>query len=182
MCILKTLKLRYELKLANRTLANKVEYLRKQGCEIGKNTRLLCHTSCFGSEPYMVKVGDDCLFSHNINIFTHDGGVKVLNSLNYFDGKAMDKIGCVTIGNNCFIGNSAKIMPGVTIGDNVIVGSGAIVTKDVPSNSVVAGVPAKIICTIEEYYQKNIDNFIFIGGMNYEQKKEHILNVTAREN
>ena len=67
-------------------------------------------------------------------------------------------------------------MPGVNIGDNVIVGTGAIVTKNVPSNSVVAGVPAKVICTIDEYYQKNADSFVPTGRMNAAEKKQYILN------
>jgi len=49
------------------------------------------------------------------------------------------------IGKRCFIGANAIIMPGVTVGNESIIGSGAIVTKDVPSNSIVAGNPAKII-------------------------------------
>lgn len=163
-------------KLANRSFASKTKYLRNNGCTIGENTRLLCYVSDLGSEPYMIKIGNDCLISHNVSFFTHDGGVKVLNSMNYFDGKSMDKIGFITIGNNCFIGNGSKIMPGVTIGDNVIVGAGAIITKDVPSNCVVAGVPAKVICSIDEYYQKNIDLFIPTGNMSREEKKEYILN------
>lgn len=51
------------------------------------------------------------------------------------------------IGKKCFIGANAIIMPGVTINDEVIVGAGAIVTKNVPSNSIVAGNPAKVIKT-----------------------------------
>ncbi len=49
------------------------------------------------------------------------------------------------IGNNCFVGTGAKIMAGVHMGDNVIVGANAVVTKDVPAYSIVAGVPAKVI-------------------------------------
>lgn len=56
----------------------------------------------------------------------------------------------VTIGDNCWIGANSTINPGVTIGDNVVVGSGAVVTKDVPDNCVVAGVPAKIIRRLDE--------------------------------
>lgn len=163
-------------KLANRNFATKIKYLREQGYTIGENTRLLCYVSSFGSEPYMITIVNDCLISHNVNFFTHDGGVKVLNSLGYFNGQSMDKVGYITIGNNCFIGNGVKIMPGVNIGDNVIVGTRAIVTKNVPSNSVVAGVPAKVICTIDEYYQKNADSFVPTGRMNAAEKKQYILN------
>ena len=112
------------------------------------------------------------MFSGNVSLYTHDGGVKVLNSLNYFDGKRMDKVGKIVIGNNCFIGAHSKIMPGVTIGDNVIVGAGAIVTKDVPSNSIVAGIPARVICTIDDYYEKNKKNFYPTLGMSFEEKKK----------
>ena len=49
------------------------------------------------------------------------------------------------IGDNCFIGNGAILLPGITIGNEVIVGAGSVVTKDVPSNSIVAGNPAKVI-------------------------------------
>lgn len=164
-------------KKANRTSAGKVAYLREKGCKIGKKTRLLCDIGSLGTEPYLVEIGNDCLLSGNLGFFTHDGGVKVLNSLSYFDGKSMDKVGKIVIGDNCFIGNSAKIMSGVTIGDNVIVGAGSIVTKDVPSNSVAAGVPAKVICTIDEFYQKNKDKFQPTAKMSAEEKKEYLLKI-----
>jgi len=164
-------------KMANRTSAKRVEYLRAQGCKIGKGTRLLCGTGCFGTEPYLVEIGEDCLLSSTLSFFTHERGVKVLNSLNYFDGVAMDKVGKIVVGNNCFIGHGAKIMPGVTIGDNVIVGACAIVTKDVPSNSVVAGMPARVICTIDDFYNKNKDKFQPTAKMSDEEKKEYLLKV-----
>ncbi|WP_276866657.1 DapH/DapD/GlmU-related protein [Bacteroides heparinolyticus] len=51
----------------------------------------------------------------------------------------------VRIGDNCFIGNGAILLPGITIGNEVIVGAGSVVTKDVPSNTIVAGNPARVI-------------------------------------
>ena len=56
----------------------------------------------------------------------------------------------VKIGNRVWIGAHAAILAGVTIGDNAVVAAGAVVTKDVPANVVVGGIPAKIIKTIEE--------------------------------
>ena len=153
----------------------KVRHLRKQGAIIGDKTRLLCNISAFGSEPYLIKIGKDCLLTANIHLITHDGGIKVLNSLNYFDGKRMDKMGTIQIGDNVFIGDGSYIMPNVKIGNNVIVGSHSIVTKDVPNNTVVAGIPAKSICTIEEYYNKCKDNLIYVSDLPEKQRKEKIL-------
>lgn len=155
----------------------KVNYLRKRGARIGKNVRLNCRTSAFGSEPYLVTVGDDCLFAANINIITHDGAVKVINTLKGKKGdKRYDKVAPVRIGNNVYIGMGAYIMPGVVIGDNCIIGAGAIVTKDIPSNSVAAGIPARVHCTVEEYYEKWEILFEETVNMSYEKKKEFYLN------
>ena len=171
MGILQKIKMKY----VDGTSDRRVAYLRRQGATIGKGTRLLCSLYSFGSEPYLVTIGEDTLISGNVSLLTHDGSVKVLNTLGYFDGERMDKIAPVVIGNNCFIGNSAKIMPGVTIGDNVIIGACAVVTKDIPSNYVAAGVPARIICTIDKYYKKNADRFYPTAEKTPEEKKQYLL-------
>lgn len=56
----------------------------------------------------------------------------------------------VNIGNDVWIGGNVVILPGITIGNNVVVGAGAVVTKDIPSNSVALGVPAKVVKTIPD--------------------------------
>ncbi|MBZ2167132.1 hypothetical protein K8N75_13895 [Methanobacterium sp. VT] len=66
----------------------------------------------------------------------------------------LDKVGKIDIKDNVFIGNSAIILPNITIGPNAIIGAGSIVTKNVPSNTVVAGNPAKVICSLDEYIKK----------------------------
>lgn len=55
----------------------------------------------------------------------------------------------ISIGNNCWIGSNVSIMPGVTIGNGCIIGVGAVVTKNMPDNSLIAGIPAKIIKQIK---------------------------------
>lgn len=67
-------------------------------------------------------------------------------------------------------------MPGVTIGDNCIIGAGAVVTKDVPPNSVAIGVPAKVLETVEEYAEKNKNRVVMTKGMDHEEKKKYLLN------
>ena len=81
----------------------------------------------------------------------------------------------ITVGDNTFIGARSIIMPGVNIGSNCIIGAGCIVTKDVPNNMVVAGVPARIVCTIDEYIEKNKSNFSYILNKPYLEKKEILL-------
>ena len=125
----------------------------KKGAIIGEGTRLNCSIDLFGTEPYLVKCGKDCLFANGVRFFTHDGGVKVLNSLNRFDGKRMENFAPIIIGDNVYIGSFALVMPGVTIGDNVVIGACAIVTHDIPSNVVTVGIPAKPIKSIEQYYE-----------------------------
>lgn len=166
---------RIKLMFYNRTYEGKVKYLRSKGAKIGKNLRLNCEVSCFGTEPYLVEVGDNCLFASGVRLATHDGGIMVLNNLNKFDGTKMDKMAPIKIGNNVYIGMDAKVMPGVTIGDNVIIGAGAIVTKDIPSNSVAVGLPARVIKTVDEYYEsiKEKGGIYPTIGMPWEEKRAY---------
>lgn len=153
----------------------KINYLRNKGAIIGDGTRLNCTTASFGSEPYLIKVGKDCLFAANINLITHDGAIKVLNTLNKFDGKMMDKIGAITIGDNVYIGMGAYIMPNTNIGDNCIIGAGAIVKGDIPEGSVVVGIPGRVICSIDDYYERCKDKLEWLDNMSIEEKKSYLI-------
>lgn len=184
MKIIKKIINRVKLIIYNRTYEGKVKYLRSKGAKIGKNLRLNCDASCFGTEPYLIEVGDNCLFASGVRIMTHDGGISVLNNLNYFDGKSMDKMSPVKIGSNVYIGVEAKIMPGVTIGDNVIIGAGAIVTKDIPSNSVAVGLPARVIKTVDEYYEsaKSKEGLCSLEGLSWDEKRKYLENLFYTNN
>lgn len=150
----------------------KVLYLRKLGAKVGDGTRFNCDLSVIGSEPYLVEIGENCLFAGEVKIFTHDGGISVINDL-YYPEKRMDKVGRVKIGNNCFIGYRTIIMPGATIGNNCIIGAGSIVTKNIPDNCVAVGVPARVISTLEEYHEKCRENLKPTVGMSREEKRNY---------
>ena len=66
-------------------------------------------------------------------------------------------------------------MPGVNIGNNVVVGAGAIVTKDVPDNVVVAGVPAKVVSSLNSYENKSLSNALKTKGLSFKEKKEYLI-------
>lgn len=106
----------------------------------------------FGSEPYLISIGNHVRITANVTFITHDGGVWVLRETK--SAPDIDRLGAISIGNNVMIGIRAFLMPGIRIGNNCIVAAGAVVTRDVPDNSIVAGVPAHVISDIESYYKK----------------------------
>ena len=89
--------------------------------------------------------------------------------------KNFDVFGKVRIGNNVYIGNNSLIMPGVTIGDNVLVAAGSVVTHSVPNNVVVGGNPARILCSLEEYYQRNLTYNTDTKGLSPKEKKNVLI-------
>lgn len=142
--------------IAYRNDDSKRDYLRNQGAIIGDGTRFI-GKPFLGTEPYLIEIGEDCLISDNVVFHTHDGGVKVLNGAGYFGKSFMDKMARIKVGNNCFIGSCVHLLGGGKIGDNVIIGTMSVVTKDIPNNVVAAGIPAKMICTLDEFYNKNME-------------------------
>ena len=84
-------------------------------------------------------------------------------------------VGKISIGDNCFIGVGSILLPGVTLADNFIVGAGSVVTKSFEKGNVIAGVPAKRICSVEQLYEKNKDYIIDTTGKGFQERKEYIL-------
>lgn len=121
------------------------------GVRMGKNCEIFPNVK-FGSEPYLIKLGDNVKITDDVLFLTHDGGVYILRNLELLQNA--DMFGPITIGNNVFIGMRSIIMPGVTIGDNSVIGAGSVVSGHIPANSIAAGVPARIIKSTQDYYEK----------------------------
>lgn len=130
-----------------------VNYLKKHGMKIGKHTRFIypkkCHVDIHRAE--YIEIGDNCCLVQ-IKMLAHDYSWYILNEK--YNDMLPDPGGKITIGNNCFIGYDSLILKNTTIGNNVIIGARSVVKGNIPSNTVWAGVPAKQICTLDEYYKK----------------------------
>jgi acetyltransferase-like isoleucine patch superfamily enzyme len=122
-----------------------LEGFRKEGVRIGCNVNMWGVT-IDSLVPFLVEIGDNCTITGGTKILAHDA------SLDLLAGRY--KIGRVNIRENTFIGMDTIIMPGVQIGPNAIIGANSVVTGNIPPNTVAIGIPARVICTTEEYLKK----------------------------
>lgn len=122
------------------------EKLVKAGMKVGKNFERLNNVLIDDSHCWLIEIGDNVTLAPRVHILAHDASTK-----KFF---GYTKIGRVVIGNNVFVGAETVVLPGVKIGNNVIIGANSTVTHDIPDNSVAVGSPAKVICTMEEYLEK----------------------------
>lgn len=128
------------------------KYLKGLGIKMGGvNFRYPKHTVIDINRPYLIEFGDNVDINDNFTIMTHDFGTYVFRNL-FHD--FVPSSGKVKIGSNIYFGRDVTILKGVTIGDNCIIGLGSVVTRDIPSNSVACGIPCKVMCSLEEYYEK----------------------------
>lgn len=154
-----------------RFIASPLKYARHIGVNIGKNN--LIRKNHWSSEPYLITVGENCQITHGVLIHTHGGGQVVRDRIPDFD-----VFGKVNIGNWVYIGANSQIMPGITIGDNVLIAAGSIVTCSIPAGEVWGGIPARRICSVEEYIERNNPYNIGSKNMSFEEKKKLLLSLS----
>ena len=146
------MKLKYLIsKLLTKNKGGGIEEARKMGVVIGKDCRFQGKPR-WGSEPWLITIGNHVELSGNVTFITHDGATWVFRDQERYNN--VIRYGKIIIKDNCFVGMNATIMPGVTIGENSVIGACSLVIKDVEPNSVYAGVPARRICSLEEYAEK----------------------------
>lgn len=153
-----------------KSFASNIDYARYLGVKIGDHCLLT--TRNWSTEPFLVTIGNHVQITNNVSIHTHGGGNCIRKEHPDFDC-----FGKVVIEDWCYIGAYAHIMPGVTIGEGSLIAAGSIVTKSVAPHSVMAGNPARFICTTEEYYERNKKYDVKTKGMSAESKRDFLLNL-----
>lgn len=121
-----------------------IQYLRNSGVHIGEKTIVYAprHTSIDIQKPHLISIGSYCKITTGVIILAHDYSISVARRVfgEFIGGTAPTKIG-----DNCFLGMNSIILPGTTIGNNCIV---------------IAGNPARVVCTLDEYYQKRKNRWV----------------------
>ena len=144
-------------------------YFVKRGMKVGKNFNRQSSTRLDPSHCWLISIGDDVTLGNKVQILAHDDTTRIYTGYG--------RVAPVKIGDRVFVGANSTILMNTTIGNDVIIGAGSLVTGDIPNDSIVAGVPAKVIGKTSEYiarekkrmasapkfdstytYQKNISN------------------------
>jgi maltose O-acetyltransferase len=123
-----------------------LDNLIQAGLTVGNNFHMLEEVTIDACHCWHIAIGDDVTLAPRVHILAHDASTKKL--LGY------TRIGKVRIGNRVFVGAGSIILPGVTIGNDVVVGAGSVVTHDVPDGTIVAGNPAKVIGSFNDFLEK----------------------------
>ncbi|MCL5029855.1 MAG: acyltransferase [Bacteroidetes bacterium] len=118
----------------------------KNGLKLGKNVTIMPGATIDARYSYLISIGDNCSLSNGVLILAHD-------ATTFKFTKGYTRIGKVEIKDNCFIGTDVIILPGVTIGPNVLIAAGSVVNRNVPPNSCVAGVPARVYQKFDEFLE-----------------------------
>jgi acetyltransferase-like isoleucine patch superfamily enzyme len=168
--MLKELYVKYLIIKANRFTLPDI-YRKYYGMTIGEKCVFTGKKISFGSEPYLIEIGNRVRITADVKFETHDGGVGIFRD----EYPGINIFGRIKVSDNVFIGHNSIIMPGITIGENVVIGAGSIVTKDIPANSLAVGVPARVIKSIDEYKIKVLKKAVYIHSTDPEKRKKEIL-------
>jgi acetyltransferase-like isoleucine patch superfamily enzyme len=128
---------------------------KNQGMKIAKDVKIF-ERVYFGSEPFLIEIGDKTQIAGGTRFINHGGTTKTLRRLKGFEDARI--FGRIKIGKNCTIGSNCIIQQDVEIGDNCILGASSVLSHSMPPNSVFSGNPAKFVCSVEQYAETILEN------------------------
>jgi acetyltransferase-like isoleucine patch superfamily enzyme len=133
--------------------------------------------STFGTEPYLITLGNHVEVTEGVRFVTHDGGVWRFRQ----EFSNIDVFGPIALEDNVYVGLNTILLPGVRVGHDSIIGAGSVVTRSIPPDSVAAGVPARVIETVEQYRQKVMAKALYIRDLEPAEKRKYLLRHFSEE-
>lgn len=149
---------------------NSVKYAQKIGVNMRGEVHIYGDVS-WSTEPWIITLGSNVHLTDGVKFITHDGGTLLFRD----QIPDLEITKPITVGDNVYIGNNVIILPGVTIGSNVVIGAGAVVSKNIPDNSVAVGVPAHVIKTADEYFEKLKKESLHLGHLKGREKDRKLM-------
>jgi len=157
---------------------NPIKCSRFMGVTIGENCRIYGNSpNMWGTEPFLITIGNNVHITDGCCFITHDGGTLILRQYT----PDLEVTAPINIGNDVYFGIQTIVMPGVIINDKVIVGARSVVTKNIATNSVVAGIPARNIKTVDEYHKKLKNISLKIGHLSRDAKEIQLKKIFKRK-
>ena len=121
----------------------------------------------FSTEPWLITIGSNVYITNGCQFVTHDGGTLILRK----DIPDLEITAPIVVGDDVYIGLNTLILPGAKIGNRVIIGAGSIVSGIIPDDSVAAGIPARVIKTLDQYKDSVIKRSLHLGHLSGKQKE-----------
>lgn len=160
----------FKVKLRFSSAEKRSALMKNKFYRIGRNVKL--YTLNFGTEPWLISIGDNVTVAADVTFVTHDVSCYHIARILNIGENSVDKIGSITLMDNCFIGTKTILMPNTSVGRNSIIAAGSIVTKDIPNNEVWGGAPARYIMDVSDYAKRVVD-----ASKNYPWLQEKDLSV-----
>lgn len=146
-----------------------IGYVKHIGVNIGSGVHIYGNPiTMFGTEPWCVTLGNNVHITREVIFINHDGGTLLYRHII----PDLEITLPIVVGDNVYIGVRSIILPGVHIGNNCIIAAGSVVSKDVPDNSVVGGVPARFIKTADEYLESIKERSLHLGHLKGKEKDD----------
>jgi acetyltransferase-like isoleucine patch superfamily enzyme len=146
-----------------------VRYFRAQGAEIGEDVEIFgANLFTFGSEPYLVSIGNGVTISHGVDFITHDGGMRVARD--EFPGAYL--YGRIHVADRCFIGAHCVLLPGAKVGAGSVIGACSLVTGEIPPGVVAVGAPARPVKAAADYVRDKKHLWVDTTGLTPAKKRD----------
>jgi maltose O-acetyltransferase len=159
-------------RLERARLSRRWDRLRRLGMHIGEDVNLPASTWIDTSHCFLISIGDHCGFGEQCLLLAHDAQMD-----EFLDAA---RLGRVVLHASCHIGARTVILPGVEIGPRTIVGASSVVSRSLPPDTVCAGNPARVLCTLEEYLEKHRSRMAAKPNFDYMKYDAGFLNEARR--